>query len=198
LADVVAAGDGTLGLAGGKALPGLFLLVRREDRLAAEFDAVGSGVGPAARGAFENAAAFQLRCYAEDGEDDLGEVGRSIKERLGQGPDARTGALHIAGDNQKVGRVAREPVDRRGDHHVAGDEATDEFFKLRPVGGRAGDLLTEYLLAPGRLELGDLAALILSGRRDASIAVNHACIVHQKSASKKRNPINRCAMMQIS
>jgi hypothetical protein len=47
-------------------------------------DALFLGVGPAARGAFENAAAFELRRNAEDGEDDLGEVGCGIEERLGQ------------------------------------------------------------------------------------------------------------------
>jgi hypothetical protein len=43
-------------------------------RLAAEFDALFLGVGPAARGAFENAAAFELRRNAKNGKDDLGEV----------------------------------------------------------------------------------------------------------------------------
>jgi len=51
LADIVAARHAALRLARVEALAGLFLLVRSEDRLAAEFDAVGFGVGPAARGA---------------------------------------------------------------------------------------------------------------------------------------------------
>jgi len=55
-----------------------------QDRLAAELDAVGLGVGPATRRAFENAAAFELRRYAEDGKDDLGEVGCRVEERFGQ------------------------------------------------------------------------------------------------------------------
>jgi hypothetical protein len=49
LTDVIAPGNAALRLTGRKALPGLFLLVRREDRLAAEFDAIRFGVGPAAR-----------------------------------------------------------------------------------------------------------------------------------------------------
>jgi hypothetical protein len=32
-----------------------------------------------------------------------------------------------------------------------------------------------------------LAALVLGGRRDAGIAVNHGFILHQKCASKKPN-----------
>ena len=71
-------------LAGIEASAGLFLLVGGEGRLAAEFDALFLGVGPAARRAFENAAAFELRGNAKDGEDDLGEVGCGIEERFGQ------------------------------------------------------------------------------------------------------------------
>jgi hypothetical protein len=57
------------------------------------------------------------------------------------------------------------------------------------VGGRAGDLLAEHLFASSRLELGKLAGKVLGNGRDAGIAVNHARIVHQKFASKKRNRI---------
>jgi len=52
LTDVVTAGDAALRLTRFEALAGL-LLVKREDRLAAEFDAISFGVGSAARGAFE-------------------------------------------------------------------------------------------------------------------------------------------------
>ena len=50
-----------LRLARFEALGGLFLLVRGEGRLAAQFDALFLGVGLAARGALQNAAALQLR-----------------------------------------------------------------------------------------------------------------------------------------
>ena len=50
LTDIVGAGDAALRLARFETLAGLLLLVRREDRLAAEFDAVGLGVRPAVRG----------------------------------------------------------------------------------------------------------------------------------------------------
>ena len=52
------------------------LLVRGEDGLAAELDAVGLGVGPAARGALQNAAALELRGNGEDRKNDLGKIGR--------------------------------------------------------------------------------------------------------------------------
>jgi hypothetical protein len=78
LADIVATRDATLRLASFEALAGLFLLVRRQDRLAAEFDAVGFGVGPATRGELQNTAALQLRRHAKYGEDDLGKVGCGV------------------------------------------------------------------------------------------------------------------------
>jgi hypothetical protein len=47
-------------------------------------DAPFLGVGPAARCALQDAATFELRRNAKDGEDDLGEVGCGIEERFGQ------------------------------------------------------------------------------------------------------------------
>jgi hypothetical protein len=58
LTDVVGAGNAALRLASFEALPGLLLLMRGEDRLAPEFDAIGFGISPATRGSFEDAAAL--------------------------------------------------------------------------------------------------------------------------------------------
>ena len=91
-------------------------------------------------GAVEDAAAFELRGNAKDRKNDLGKIGRGIEERLGQRTDARPGLLHLAGDDQKVGRVTRQAVNCRDDHHVAGGELGYQFLKLWPVGGRAGQL----------------------------------------------------------
>ena len=71
---VIAARDAALRLAGGEAFAGLLLLMRGERQLAPEFDALGLGVGPAARGAFENAPPFELGRDAEHGKDELGKV----------------------------------------------------------------------------------------------------------------------------
>ena len=122
-------------LASLEALAGLLLLVRSEDRLAAKFDAVRLGVGPAARGAFENASAFELRRDAKDRKDDLGEVGRGIEERLGQRPDTSPGALHVPGDNQKVGRVAGEALNGRGEDNIAGREGLEASISVLFVAG---------------------------------------------------------------
>ena len=69
--------------------------MRGEDRLAAEFDAVCLGVGSAARGALQNAAALQLRRNAKDRKDDLGKVRGRIEERFGERTDTGPGALSI-------------------------------------------------------------------------------------------------------
>ena len=64
------------------------------------------------------------------------------------------GPLHVAGDYQKIGRVARETVNRRDDDNIAVADSGHQLAKLRPVAGRAGDLLAEHLFAPGRFQLG--------------------------------------------
>ena len=76
------------------------LLVRGEGGLAPEFDALRLGVGAAPRGAFEDAAAFQLRGNVKDRKDDLGKVRGRIEERLGKRTNARPGLLHLARDDQ--------------------------------------------------------------------------------------------------
>jgi hypothetical protein len=92
-----------------------------------------------------------------------------------------------------VGCVARQAVNGRGYHHVAGGELLHQRGKLRPVGRGAGDFLAEHFFASGRLQLAHLSGFVLGGRRDAGIAVNHAGIVHHKSASKKPNCIKGAA-----
>ena len=68
-----------------------------------------------------------------------------------------------------------------GNYHVAMRQPRHDFAKLRPAGGRAGDLLAEHLHAPRRLRLGDLAGVVLGTGGNASVAVNHC----QPSASEK-------------
>jgi hypothetical protein len=73
-----------------------------------------------------------------------------------------------------------------------------QFSKLRPVGGRAGDLLPEHLFASGSLQWGKLAAEVLRLGRDAGIAVNHAPILEQNSGTEKRNLFSALGLFQIS
>jgi hypothetical protein len=177
-------------LAGVDPLPGLALLMRGEFRLAAESHALRLRAGTAARGAFGDAAAFELRRNPKHGKDKFGKIGRRIDNWLGNRTQARAGALHVAGDDQKVGRVTRDAVNGGDDDNIAVIKDSHHLSKLRPVGGGAGDLLAEHLFAAGSLQLGKLAGEVLGIGRDASIAVNHARIVDQKYVSQKRNSIS--------
>jgi hypothetical protein len=62
------------------------------------------------------------------------EIGRGIDNRLGNREQARPGTLHVAGDHQKAGCVAREAVNGGDDDNIAVCEGGHELFKLR--GGR--------------------------------------------------------------
>ena len=136
-------------------------------------------IGSATRCAFEDAAAFELRRDTEHRKDKLGKIRSRIDNRLGNRAQAHAGALHVAGDHQKVGRVARQPVNGGGDDNVAGREGFHQLLKLRPVGGGAGDLLAEHLFASSRLELSKLAGEVLGVGRDSCITVNHTFILHR-------------------
>jgi hypothetical protein len=59
------------------------------------------------------------------------------------------------------------------------------------------DLLAEDRGRPGSLERSRLVDEVLGVGRDAGIEVDHALIVHQKSASKKGNHISDLILMQI-
>jgi hypothetical protein len=62
----------TRGGADRRALAGLFLLLRREDGLAAKFDPLGLGVGPAPRRTLQGPAALQLCGNSENRKEDIG------------------------------------------------------------------------------------------------------------------------------
>src|SRR5882724_5212250 len=110
LTDIVAAGNAALCLAGVEAVAGLPLLVRSERRLAAEFHALRPWLWRRPGPALGDTAAFELRGDAKHGKDKLGKIGRGIDNRLGNRTQARAGALHVAGDHQKIGRITREAV----------------------------------------------------------------------------------------
>jgi hypothetical protein len=111
---------------------------------------------------------------AKHGKHKLGKIRGRIDNRLGKRAQAGAGALDVAGDHQKIGRVAREAVNGRGDHDIAGGEGIDHLRQLRPVGRRAGDLLMERLFTPGGAELGELVGEVLGGGRDPGVTVDHA------------------------
>ena len=124
--------------------------MRGADRLAAQFDALGLGVGFAARYAFENAVAIQLRRDAKNGKHDLGKVRPGVEAGLGKRTDAGAGALHIAGDHQKVGCVAREPVNGPELSPRRWGKPFHELPELRPVGRRAGPQVVGLMIGIAR------------------------------------------------
>jgi hypothetical protein len=84
LADVVATRHSAWRLTCVERLRCLALLVRSELRLASEFHALRFRIGAAPLRALQDPAAFELRSYAKDGENDLNRVRGGIKERLGE------------------------------------------------------------------------------------------------------------------
>jgi hypothetical protein len=65
--------------------------------------------------------------------------------------------------SRAIGRVARQPVNGRGDDDIARSELLHQLGKLRPDGRGAGDFLAEPFFPPDRLQLAYLAALVLGG-----------------------------------
>jgi hypothetical protein len=65
-------------------------------------------------------------------------------------------------------------------------------------GARAASLSFCACRAPGRLDLGHLVAEVLGVGRNASIAVNHARIVYQKSASGKGYQISGLVLLRLT
>lgn len=76
-----------------------------------------------------------------------------VVPQFGLRAQPRPAALHLAGDNQKVCRVARKPVDGGSDNHGAWGKEGDRLLDLRAIGGRVGDLVAKDLLSLHRPEL---------------------------------------------
>src|SRR6516162_3804860 len=65
----------------------------------------------------------------------------SAGPRLGQGSELRLGVHDALDDAEQIKGAAREAVDPRHRHHVAGAELAEHPVKLAPVGPRARHLL---------------------------------------------------------
>jgi hypothetical protein len=111
---------------------------------------------------------------------------------------SRNLALHLVGDDQKIGRVAREAVNRWDDDDIAGAKGGYQLAERGPLGSCARDLFAEHLFASGGAELGKLAGEVLGVGRDAGIAENRARNLHQRLASRKSNSINILILMHTS
>jgi hypothetical protein len=70
----------------------------------------------------------------------LARVGPRLGQRFERGP----GLLHVMHDVQQIARRARQAVNPRDQQHVALVESGEGLLELRPVGGRAADVLAEH------------------------------------------------------
>jgi hypothetical protein len=64
-----------------------------------------------------------------------------VGPRLGRGSKLRLGVHDALDDAKQVEGAARQPVDPRHRHHVAGGQLAEHPVKLAPVGSRASHLL---------------------------------------------------------
>jgi hypothetical protein len=75
----------------------------------------------------------------------------------------------LAGDRregvEKIARRARQPVEPRHHHHVAGGEHGEQPAKLRPVRLGSARHLSEHPLGSGGAKLAHLRRLALPARR---------------------------------
>ena len=75
-------------------------------------------------------------------------LGAGVGPRLREGTKLRLGVHDLLGDGEQVEGAAREAVDARHRHHVAGGEVLEHFEKLAAVVVRARDLLAVNPPAP--------------------------------------------------
>lgn len=148
----VAPGDRGDALAGLPPLPGLALLVRRELGLAPHLPTLGLGAGSPFARAGADQFPLELRQARQHREHEPPVRARRIGPGVAQGAEGRTllgqGAQHV----EEVARGAREPVQARHQHHVAGAHLLEEPRELRPValGPRGG--FAEHLARASGLE----------------------------------------------
>jgi hypothetical protein len=104
----------------------------------------------------------------------------------------------IAGNQEQVGRVARQAINSGDYEHVAVADLRHEFLELRAIDGRAADLLPKHMLASCGLQLGKLVGEVLGVGRNAGVAVNHALIMEQFYGTEKGNSASGLGLFQIS
>jgi hypothetical protein len=124
-------------------------------------------------------------------------MGKAILPGLGSPP--RRPAWHLLlDDGEQVECGTRKAVNHGNHHHVAGVELAHQPLELGPLDGRAADHLTKDGHAPGGLELSHTVSEVLGVGRNAGIALYHARIVPQRSASEKTNRISSLGVIHLS
>ena len=101
---------------------------------------------------------------------------------------------------QKVAGVARQTVEARYRHHVAGAQVIEHPGQFRPLGVRARDLLRKDARAAGGFQLGALIRQVLVVGADAGIAQQQLAahqveragvggITHRRVPVRPRKPV---------
>ena len=130
----------------------------------------GLGAAPAFGGAGADQVSLHVRQTAQHGQHEPAGAGAGIGPRLRQGPEPRPGIRDLLDDGEQVEGRARQAVDARHRHHVAGGELLEHLLQLLPVGPRPGRLLPMNPHAPGRLQLLKLGIKGLAIGADAGVA----------------------------
>jgi hypothetical protein len=93
-----------------------------------------------------------------------------VSPGFGQAAELRAGVHNALDDREQVKGAARQAVDARHRHHVAGGEAVEQFEKLVPVGPRARHFLAVNLPASGGAKLVELGVEGLPVGADPGVA----------------------------
>jgi hypothetical protein len=154
----------------GPATAGLVLLRLCQFRFPAH--ALPALLRPAAAlgGAGSDKVALHVRQAAENGQHQAASAGAGVGPRLGERTKLRLGVHDLLDDGEQVEGAAREAVDPRDCHHVAGCEGLQHFEKLAPVVVRARHLLAVNLAASYAAQLLKLGVESLPVGTDAGIA----------------------------
>src|SRR5262249_52370199 len=151
-------GNGPGAMACLKPLAGLLLLVRRQLRLAAELDALGSGNPSTVVGPLDDPLALILGHGAEEVDEAAAHGGGKIQMRLAQHLDQGAALVDAVDDADAIEHAAGGTVPLGNDQHVAFAELVDRSLELRSAHERfAGGLLAEDFMAPLGAQGADLS-----------------------------------------
>ena len=101
----------------------------------------GLGTAPAFGCPGADQIAFDIREASEYRQHQAPGAGAGVGPRLGQGSELSLGVHDPLDDAEQVEGAARQSVDPRHCHHVAGGQLAEHPVKLAPVGPRARHLL---------------------------------------------------------
>ena len=106
--------------------------------------------------------AFHIGEASEDGEHQAPGAGAGVGPGFRQRSELRLGVRDALDDGEQVEGAARQPVDPRHRHQVAGGQLAEHAVKLVPVGPRTCDLLSVDVPA-GASGLAKLPKLAVEG-----------------------------------